>query len=305
MQQSMAIIEKKSAVMVATLFAMMLPLHALAQIPAQPDPNLSTNAKIAADTLHGPITDDEFKLPLDNDTAAKVDAAIGQLGSPEYKKREDATISLIEIGAPAFSKLREAYLQSGDVEVRQRIERITRTAYLNYYVLDQFGYLGIQMGGSNIAPNGQKTPGQPAGIRVGMVMPNSGASRAGLRVEDVIIAIDGTPLAENGLNEVGKFSEQIRSRRPGTKMKLTALRGGTQLELEPTLGRAPTETARKPDNQTPVTTITVTSEYARLAEDRFEAWWPKYFNPHGTHTTSATPAKKQPQPIDGIRPDPD
>jgi len=287
----MRIKEKYAALTMATVISIASPGFVRGQAAAQANPIPATSGKTASDLLHGPITDDEFKLTLDADAAAKVDAAIGRLSSPEYKKREEATNSLIEVGAPAFARLRAAYEQIDDAEVRQRIERIIRTAYLNYYVLDQFGYLGITMQAQAAQQFQRPIPQGVSGIKVGNVMPNSGASRAGLRVEDLIIAIDGVLLADSGLNEVGKFSEQIRARKPGTKMKMTVLRGGKQVDLEPILGRAPTETARSDRGLN----ITVTSELARLAEERFEVWWPKYFNPQVAPNSPKAASEEMPQ----------
>ena len=72
-------------------------------------------------------------------------------------------------------------------------------------------------------------------VRVTEVVPDGPAAEAGLRVDDVIIAIDGIALdADHDL------SEAIRGHDPGEKIILTLIRSGedTQVfELEVTLGR--------------------------------------------------------------------
>ena len=50
------------------------------------------------------------------------DQLIPKLGSPSYQEREEATAGLIEIGAPAFAKLRAAYHATANLEVLLRIE---------------------------------------------------------------------------------------------------------------------------------------------------------------------------------------
>lgn len=236
-------------------------------------------AEAAAAALRAPITDEEFRLALEPDVAAKVDAAIFQLWSPEYKQREDATNYLIEVGPGAFSMLRDAYHRLEDAEVRTRIERVVRTAYLNYYVLDRYGFLGVQLEMSGSRSTDPKLPDGAFGVRVNVVIQGTGAEKAGLRAEDVVIAIDGASLADLGISSVPKFSEGIRAHRPGTKMKLTVLRSTPtapprheQVDVEPVVGRAPPDVAQRQ-------TVQVTSELARLAGDRFELWWPRFFNP--------------------------
>src|SRR5207249_221556 len=90
-------------------------------------------------------------------------------------------------------------------------------------------------------PNDPKLPEGAVGIKIGQVIRNTGAERAGLKDQDVVIEIDGTPLAELGILNGKKFSEAIRSRRPGTRMRLTILRAGTQIDVETILGRAPAD----------------------------------------------------------------
>jgi hypothetical protein len=68
------------------------------------------------------------------------------------------------------------------------------------------------------------------GVRIAELSPDAAAARAGLQVGDVLLAIDGAPLA--GLRE---YAELLRSRPPGTVVRIRLRRGPTELELEATL----------------------------------------------------------------------
>lgn len=250
-----------------------LPAFALTRLVAcgavfgqsQPDP-----AAVAA--LQAPITDEEFHLALEPDLAVKVDEALPLLSAPDFKQREQATEALIGVGPPAFAKLRQVYHASDDLETRTRIERVVRSAYLNYYVLDRYGFLGVRLAPVGAIPNEPKLPDGVIGIRVDQVIPNTGAARSGLKEQDVVIAVDEVPLEDLGINSVAKFSEGIRSRRPGATMRLTVLRHGQQIELEAIVGRAAQDVAVRNNVQ-------VTSQLAAMAAERFEVWWHKFFNP--------------------------
>ncbi len=218
-----------------------------------------------------PISDEEFRLPIDPTAAASADESIRKLGSPVYKEREAATDGLIEIGAPALARLRSAYRTTDDLEVRLRIERIVRTAYLNHHVYNRSGFLGI-----NLQPYSASTEEHPrlpqgaVGVKVGKVIPDTAAERAGLKVDDVIFEVDDEPVRGEGMQVVETFSAAIRDRGPGGRMKLTVLRGMQRLPLDVTIGRCPEEIAKQG-------TVRTVSENHYKATARFPRWWDKYF----------------------------
>jgi len=71
----------------------------------------------------------------------------------------------------------------------------------------------------------------PRGARVDQVMPKSAAEKAGLQVNDVIALLDGAKVE-------GKDSliTKVKSLRPGTKIRLSVIRGDETLSLSATLG---------------------------------------------------------------------
>ncbi len=234
-----------------------------------------------------PITDEEFHLPVDPTAAASADELIPKLGSPLYKQREDATAGLIEIGAPTFQKLRSTYHDTDDLEVQLRIERIVRTAYLDYHVYNRSGFLGI-----NLQPyvasmeEHPRLPSGAVGVKVGRVIPGTAAERAGLKVDDVIFEVDGEPVRGEGMQVIETFSATIRARGPGGKMKLTILRGLQQIPVDVTIGRCPEEIARQG-------TVRTVSENHYKASARFPRWWDEFFlqadeaNPSGSSRASS------------------
>ncbi len=216
----------------------------------------------------GPLTDDEFRLSLEIEEAANVDRLIPLLGSPDYKQREAATSSLIEIGAPAFAKLRTAYEQTDDLEMRLRVEQVVRTAYLNRYVFDRNGFLGISL--APYEPRDTKGPRRAeieSGVKVTQVIANTAAAKAGLRAEDVIVAMNGVPVAGPGRDSTDRFSDSIRQNPPGTKVRLTVLRETNTLTLDAIIGRCPEDNVRR---------VRFAGLYDQVSE-RFETWWFKYF----------------------------
>lgn len=86
-------------------------------------------------------------------------------------------------------------------------------------------YLGIAYG-----------PGDE-GATVGQVIDGSAAERAGLRVGDVITAVDGVPLVRPG-----QLTRLIQAHQPGDKVTLTILRSKNEQTIVVTLGTAPSST---------------------------------------------------------------
>ncbi len=242
------------------------------------------------DPLEGPrgelevVTDEEFRLPLDVTAAQSADQLIPMLGSPSFKEREEATAGLIEIGAPAFARLRDAYHATNNLEVLLRIEHIVRTAYLNHHVYDRTGFLGINL--QPFVANTEENPRLPAGtvgVMVGKVIPETAAERAGMLKDDVIFQVDGNPLEGEGMQVTEKFSAIIRARGPGGKMNLTLLRGTEEIEMQITIGRCREEIARSGS-------VRAVSENHFKAAAKFPKWWAKYFiGPSSERPTAVIP----------------
>jgi S1-C subfamily serine protease len=88
-------------------------------------------------------------------------------------------------------------------------------------------YLGIAGGPRPLPPRLARELGQESGVEVVEVVEGSPAASAGLRSEDLIVAVDETPIA--GVDDLHKLmvSDAI-----GRKARLTLLREGRRLELD-------------------------------------------------------------------------
>lgn len=216
------------------------------------------------------VSDEEFSLPVDDQLAATIDSMIAGLGSPEYKEREAATAALLETGPRAFAKLRTAYDQSDELEVRSRIETIVRTAYLNYHVYGRNGFLGIsQRRVPRTREDDPRIPDGHFGIQVQNVIENTAAQSVGFAAGDVIIALNGEPLmTTTGTSATAAFGESIRLHGPGVGITLTVLRGPRQFDVEVILGDRP---RRYYSGQGKVTQML--HQFRR----QFEIWWVKHF----------------------------
>ncbi len=216
------------------------------------------------------IADEEFHLPLEDETAAEIDKLIPLLGSPVFSKREQATARLTEIGASAFARLRLAYHRSDDLEVGLRIERIVREGYITRHVFAHFGFLGIRR---NVDPgpthgDDPRIPKGHVGITIDTVLPDTGAARAGLQADDVIIAMDGSYFQGDAIVAFQSFAKTIRESGAGARVSFTVLRSDEVKQIDAILGQPP----REGINQ-----IAGLQEKYLAARRRLEVWWYKHF----------------------------
>jgi serine protease Do len=83
-----------------------------------------------------------------------------------------------------------------------------------------------------IAAN-KKWPDKP-GLEVGNVVPGSGAEKAGLRLNDIILQVDG-----KDMNELEDLLSVINRHKVGDTLKVKILRGEEEREVKVTLGARP------------------------------------------------------------------
>jgi S1-C subfamily serine protease len=87
-------------------------------------------------------------------------------------------------------------------------------------------YLGIAGGSRPLPPALARELGRRAGVEVVEVVPGSPADAAGLRAEDLIVAVDGSPVAR-----VEDVQRLLVGERIGATIDLDVLRGGRRLGL--------------------------------------------------------------------------
>lgn len=98
-----------------------------------------------------------------------------------------------------------------------------------------YPYMGIRYLTLNPAVAAQLGIERTRGIIVGEVVDGSPADEAGLQQEDIVTAVDGSQL--EGQSDLARI---INERVPGDTLTLTVLRDGEEMQLELTLGEAPT-----------------------------------------------------------------
>lgn len=101
--------------------------------------------------------------------------------------------------------------------------------------LMQFGevqraYIGIQIREVDASLADEKGLDQPRGVYVAGIIENSSASKAGLKVGDVIVGIHG-----NSINSYSELQESVAQYSPGDETTIQVLRGNEPVELKVTL----------------------------------------------------------------------
>jgi S1-C subfamily serine protease len=87
-------------------------------------------------------------------------------------------------------------------------------------------YLGIAGGPRPLPPRAAREVGRDRGLEVVQVVPGSPADRAGIRREDLVLAVDGEPVADGGDLQKMMTVDFI-----GRPVRLTLFRGGRILDV--------------------------------------------------------------------------
>jgi serine protease Do len=90
------------------------------------------------------------------------------------------------------------------------------------------GFLGITL-----------APGDEDGVKVGSVMKDTGAEKAGLKAGDVILSVDG-----KRVKEPDKLQDLLGTYKAGNTVTVKFKRGKEEMELKVTLGKRPPDLAR-------------------------------------------------------------
>jgi S1-C subfamily serine protease len=88
-------------------------------------------------------------------------------------------------------------------------------------------YLGIVGGSRPLPPRIRALVGRDHGIEVVQVVDGSPAARAGLRPEDLIVAVDGEPMAD-----VGDLQRLMVAERIGRGLRIDLVRGGSSIQVD-------------------------------------------------------------------------
>ncbi len=96
------------------------------------------------------------------------------------------------------------------------------------------GWLGVVI--QEITPDIAETIGVKEGILISQVAPGGPAEKAGLKVGDIVVAIDGEKV-----REVRELQLKVMKTPPGTEINLTIIRGGKEQILKVRVGEMPEE----------------------------------------------------------------
>lgn len=167
------------------------------------------------------------------------DKIILDLGSPQFRQRETAQADLLALArVQPLTSLETLYKESSssdDPEVRQRLMSVLRALIDEQYSRQGKGYIGI-----GLKPVVANVPGEPKPrslINVTQVQPNSPGERAGLKVNDLIVSLNGSTWGDETSHE--EFSRKIAEMKPDATVQLKVLRDQKLLDLEVTLTRRP------------------------------------------------------------------
>ena len=106
----------------------------------------------------------------------------------------------------------------------------------------EWGWLGVSITEIGEDDLGRLKLREPKGVLVRGVMPGEPAEQGGVKADDVIIALDGTPL------DAPRDLQRVVSTTPvGKRVRVVVLRGGEQKEMEITIGRYRDRAERTPE----------------------------------------------------------
>lgn len=165
------------------------------------------------------------------------------LSSEEFKARETSQLELEkwvnEKGSAGVNAIFKVYQESDDPEVRTRCLRVLRTESDKDYLNDGKGYLGVQLFEEMLVLPGDEKP--RVCIKVTFIMPGSQAEKAGIKVGDLITAMDGEKWHQPG--ELPKLIETIASYKPLRKVVFEIKRADEDklIEVPVILGRRPVD----------------------------------------------------------------
>ena len=164
--------------------------------------------------------------------------ALEKLADDEFKVREQAQADVLgwarkhEGEAPGL--LFGAHRNSKDPEVRIRCMEILKDLARDGYAQHGKGFIGIQMRDEMVLmPGGNQ---HQAAIRITFILPGLAAEKAGLKVGDLLVGINGKTWPSPATDFM---RQQVMDMKPTTKITVQVLRDEKVEDVEVTLVRRP------------------------------------------------------------------
>ncbi|HSP42523.1 MAG TPA: PDZ domain-containing protein [Luteolibacter sp.] len=208
--------------------------------------------------------------------AAEIPAKpLAELESEDFRTREEAQARILEWARETPEKAIETLyrhtVKADEPEVRERCLAVLRELVGDEYSRHGEGFIGIQM--RDELATVPDDAGQRAAIRVTFVMPKSPAEKAGLEINDLIVAVEDKVWRK--IPVILPFSEEIKKHKPGTRIRLSVLRDGKLIEVPVTLTRRPLEADtpfldRRPFNMEAAEAAAREAHFQRWLKDRRE-----------------------------------
>ena len=167
--------------------------------------------------------------------------AFEDLGSAEFHRRELAQDELLAWARKQPELAKTEFLKQSrnavDPEVRERCMSILRSLVTDEYLEEGEGYIGIALALQDEILNipGDSKPRNA--IRVLEVREDTPGQRAGIRLNDLIVGLEGERWS--GLDASPLFREKVKTMKPNSNARLTIIRDGELIELNVRLGRRP------------------------------------------------------------------
>lgn len=170
------------------------------------------------------------------------------LGHSRYRVREAAEQALRDLLAEDTASVADAcwkaYRHHPDPEIRMR----ARAVLLDYVVLDfgpqGKGFVGIAL----VLHSFWDAEGDLRfAIKVSQVVPNTPASKGGIKPNDLVTGIDDLDFNQPDADRL--FMDYVANKRPGQKVELVLQRDGAELQKSITLMRRPPDILQQEEDQ--------------------------------------------------------
>lgn len=186
------------------------------------------------------------------DPAGFPDGALKKLSSDKYTVRENAYGEMYRWAVKNIEEAPEtlhgAWRASEDPEVKTRCYTLMKEMVEQRKFGRGKGFVGIRMD-EFMVPGREGAPAR-AGVRVSLVLVDTPAAKAGLKVGDVIVGVDEIDFNKNPqvrvarpgvmlMGSVVKFSDYIQSKQPDDVITLHLMRAGKVFDMKITLMKRP------------------------------------------------------------------